>query len=169
MSARLLIADSGPLIALARLDLLHLPGHYFAETLVTATIWQEVLRKPRGDEEPRLRQAVAAGSLRLVDDPPLPAVESLAMLRDPGIGAGERSVILCASDMDAAVLIDDLRARRAAHKLTLPCIGTVGLLARGRMSGLLGPLRPLLEELAASGYFLSDKVMRQVLSALGEA
>jgi len=38
MSAALLVADSGPLIALARLNLLHLPSRLFAEALVPATV-----------------------------------------------------------------------------------------------------------------------------------
>ncbi len=46
MSVRCLVVDSSPLIALARLDLLALPNRIFGETLVTATVWQEVLRAP---------------------------------------------------------------------------------------------------------------------------
>ncbi len=44
MSAALLIADSGPLIALARLDLLHLPGRYFETVLVPSVVWDEIMR-----------------------------------------------------------------------------------------------------------------------------
>ena len=38
----LLVTDSGPLIALARLHLLGLPARIFQEVLVTATVWGEV-------------------------------------------------------------------------------------------------------------------------------
>ena len=38
MFAPLLVADSGPLIALARLDLLAIPSRLFGELLVTATV-----------------------------------------------------------------------------------------------------------------------------------
>ena len=47
MSATLLVADSGPLIALARLDLLAIPSRLFGELLVTAPVWREVMREPR--------------------------------------------------------------------------------------------------------------------------
>ena len=51
MSAALLVADSGPLIALARLDLLGLPARYFESVFVPSTVWEEVRRKPGVDEE----------------------------------------------------------------------------------------------------------------------
>ena len=50
MSAACLVADSGPLIALARLDLLGLPSRYFEPVLVTSLVWLEVTRKPGVDE-----------------------------------------------------------------------------------------------------------------------
>ncbi len=60
MSAHLLVADSGPLIALARLDLLALPSQLFSEVLVTDTVWQEVIREPRPLEHLRLQAAARA-------------------------------------------------------------------------------------------------------------
>ena len=50
MSAALLIADSGPLIALARLQRLSLPSELFGKVWVTETVWNEVTRQPRVDE-----------------------------------------------------------------------------------------------------------------------
>ena len=50
MSAACLVADSGPLIALGRLDLLGLPSRYFELVLVTSSVWLEVTRKPGVDE-----------------------------------------------------------------------------------------------------------------------
>ena len=47
MSAPLLVADSGPLIALARLDLLVIPARLFSALLVTATVWNGALRMAR--------------------------------------------------------------------------------------------------------------------------
>ena len=59
MSAPLLVADSGPLIALARLDLVALPSRIFSEVLVTATVWDEVTRAPRSLELAALTSEVA--------------------------------------------------------------------------------------------------------------
>ena len=53
MSAACLVADSGPLIALGRLDLLGLPSRYFELVLVTSSVWLGVTRKPGVEEAAR--------------------------------------------------------------------------------------------------------------------
>lgn len=65
MSAALLVADSGLLIVLARLDLLDLPARHFESVLVPSTAWEEVRRKPGVDEETRLLSAVDARLIRV--------------------------------------------------------------------------------------------------------
>lgn len=95
MSAPLLVADSGPLIALARRDFLALLARLFAEVLVTGTVWQEVMREPRPMEQLRLQAALHGNSLQLVDGPlswpaghPLPVLGTLGLLvraRDAGL------------------------------------------------------------------------------------
>jgi len=168
MSAPLLIADSGPLIALARLDLLGLPGHFYTEVLVTQTVWLEVTRKPKYNELEQLESALQTGTLSLATrQPTVPATVSSVLLRG-GIDAGERSAILLALEYQAAVLMDDRRARLAAFQLELPVIGTLGLLAHGRKSNIVGPLRPLFERLAETGYYLPTAAMTKVLSDMGE-
>lgn len=168
MSPPLLIADSGPLIALARLDLLALPRHFFAEVLVTPTVWAEVTRRPKPDEMERLDLAMSSGVLRLSASRSAPPDSVPDVLRRAGIDAGERVSILLALEMEAALLLDDKRARLAAHALGLPVLGTLGLLARGRQTGAVGPLRPLCERLADTGYYLPAEALSKVLSDQGE-
>lgn len=87
MSVALLVADSGPLIALAGLDLLRLLTRYFDSVLVTLSVWTEVMRKPGEDEGTRLTAAAKTNPFRVVPDPKIfPA----ALLR-PGIDAGKRA------------------------------------------------------------------------------
>ena len=164
MSADLLVADSGPLIALARLDLLGLPACYFESTLVIATVWDEVTRKPTADETPRLVAAAKASLMRIVADP-----KSIpdALLRT-SIDAGERNAIALAIEMNATLLIDDRRARRVAIELGRPVIGTLALLLRAREEGIVPALRPLMECLQASGYYMPVDLVAGILESLGE-
>jgi uncharacterized protein len=75
---------------------------------------------------------------------------------------------LIALALPATLLIDDRRARRAAQVLGVTAMGTMGLLVRARQDALIPPLRPQLDFLCATGYFLSARLIVQVLSEVGE-
>lgn len=164
MSAALLVADSGPLIALARLDRLELPARYFESVLVTATVWEEVTRKPNAAETPRLISALATELLKLVPEPEnIPDV----VLRHT-IDVGERGAIALALELNACILVDDRRARQLAVELGRPVVGTLGLLLRAREEGVIPHLRTLIEQLQSSGYYLPAGLVQEILAALRE-
>jgi len=164
MSAALLVADSGPLIALARLNLLGLPSQLFSETLVTATVWLELTRAAPPMERQLLTAALSAGHLRAVDDPQvLPPALAAALL-----DAGEKSAIALALESGATLLVDERRGRASAKGLGLNVLGTLGLLVRARDAGLVAAVRPLATALQASGYFLSSNLVDHTLAAIGE-
>lgn len=164
MPERLLIADSGPLIALARLDLLALPSRYFDEIVVSSTVWREVCRRPRPPESERL-QAALTQSCFLVSEQVGPVPQALLSAR---LDAGEQHTLALGLALTATVLIDERRGRSAARELALPVLGTLGLLVRGRESGVLPAVKPLIEKLQASGYFLSAPLVARVLSQVDE-
>lgn len=164
MSAALLVADSGPLIALARLDLLALPARLFSEVLVTATVWQEVMHEPRPAEQPRLQAALQAGWLRVEAGPfAWPAQHPVPMLDE-----GELTAIALAQARHATVLLDERRGRAVATALGLPVLGTLGLLVRARDAGLVARVRPLATALVTGGYFLAPALVERVLAEIGE-
>jgi predicted nucleic acid-binding protein len=164
MSAALLVVDSGPLIALARLDLLDLPARYFDSVLVTSTVWEEVMRKPRDDEGPRLASAVSGKSIEVV-----PGMDNTpASVMRQTIDAGERSAIALGIELNASLLMDDRVARKVAIELGRPVIGTLGLLLRAREDDFVPALRPLIEKLRVSGYYLSADLVGEILSIARE-
>lgn len=97
MSEALLVAGSGPLIALARLGLLSLQAQLFREALVTATVRDEVSRGPHAAELLALNAAVRAGHLRVVGDP----TDVFLQVTEPRIDPGERSAIALALSLGA--------------------------------------------------------------------
>lgn len=164
MSAALLVADSGPLIALARLDLLALPRRIFARVLVISTVWDEVTRAPRPAEMAPLLSCLRNDGIEVVPAPANPS----GLANDARLNEGELSAIALALAMQATVLIDERLARASAQALGLPVIGTLGLLVRARQDGLIGKLAPVLDTLVDSGYFLAPSLVAQVLDAVGE-
>lgn len=166
MSRRLLVADSGPLIALGRLGLLGTPAQMFSEVLVTRTVWGEVVGGRARAEHDALHDARRRAWLIVVDDPEaIPPPFTGALLDE-----GERTALALslASGPDCDVLIDERRGRAAAEQAGLHVLGTLGLLVRARQLGLIGPVRPLADRLLSSGYHLGRTLVDESLASLGE-
>jgi len=154
------VADSSPLIALARLGLLGLLPKLFGNVLVPQTVLDECLASARHPDGPPIREAVTNGWLSSVDDPvSLPAWN---------LDAGETCAIAVALERGAGVVMDDQAGRRVAGQLGLAVIGTVGILVLAKRSNLVGPIRPLLTALADSGYFLDKDLLAHVLRVADE-
>ena len=165
MPADLLFADSGPLIALARLGLCHLPQRYFREVQVPQTVWDEVTRHPRGNEGAIFSAALQAGWLSIVADP----AEAAAPVQVYALDVGEAATLTLALSSGGAILADERKARIAATNLGVSVIGTLGLLKRAREDALVPALRPLIGQLIGSGYFIAPQLVEMVLDQVNES
>lgn len=159
-----IVADSGPLIALARLDALALPSRLWARVLVPATVLAECTGLKQKDGAEQIRVALAKGWLEECAD--LPVQEQVSAFR---LDAGETQAILRARQHEALLLIDEMRGRHAAAALALPHVGTCGLLVLAKRAGLVTAVRPLLEQLLSAGYFLSPALVADTLRLVGES
>jgi predicted nucleic acid-binding protein len=88
--------------------------------------------------------------------------------RAPGLDAGESHAIGRAIEIGAALLADDLAARRYAAQQNLLVIGTLGVLVRAKRQGMLPMVRPLIERLLAGGHRLGATAIDQALKAASE-
>ena len=158
---RHVIADAGPLIALARLERLDLLQRLFGTVLVTGWVADEVLT---GGDFP----------VELQD---LTNPDSQAQCRDlmnlHQIDMGEASAMVLAQHLasqgDAAMLLmDDFRGRSAAQHSGFSLIGTTGLLLLGKQVGAIVAVKPCLLALREHGYFLSDRLIASALEQAGE-
>lgn len=85
------------------------------------------------------------------------------------VDAGEAAAVaLAAANPGCLLLIDDAAGRRLAEGEGIRCIGVGGLLLRAKRGGWIRSLAADLAALRGHGYFLSDRVMRQLLVAAGE-
>ena len=85
-----------------------------------------------------------------------------------GLDAGETSAIALALEVEARLLIDNKAGRTVARRLNIGVIGTAGVLALAKRQGVIATVRPVLDALIASGYFLGPDVVAQVPHAAGE-
>ena len=151
-SVEIIVADAGPLIALARIFGLSLLPELFRQALVTQTVLAECLARPDRPEVPAIAAALDNGWLVLVPD-------DMTNDRNWGLDAGEATTIQIALGRGAGLLMDDRAGRRVAHRLGLPVIGILGLLVLAKRKGLLPTIRPSIEQLLTSGYYLAGRVI----------
>jgi predicted nucleic acid-binding protein len=156
MKEALLVADSGPLIAFARLGRLEVLRNLASRLVVPTAVWREVTM-----EKPGLADALAIGSASWIEvvSPTQPLLDPV----DEALGPGEVEALQLAFEMkEARLLIDELLARREAVRLRLPIIGTVGLLIRAESAGLVPSARDESLKLMQSGYYLSPALFRSL-------
>lgn len=169
MNQRVVIADAGPLIALARVDSLDLLRQLFGRVCITAAVRDEILPAaltfPDADS---LAQTLSEDWIEVVEVPP----DDWAPL-NPGVDPGEASAIHTACVWreagDAVLLVmDDRAGRLEARARGITLIGTAAVIGLAKTEGLIPAARPLLERLAQSGYFLGQAVIEAVLADVGE-
>ncbi|HMO44395.1 MAG TPA: DUF3368 domain-containing protein [Rubrivivax sp.] len=169
MNRRVVIADAGPLIALARMDSLALLRGLFGRVCITAMVRDEIL--PAASTFPDLDllvRTLAEGWIDVVDAP-----QDEWKPLNPGVDAGEASAIHTACvwrDAGDAVLLvmDDRAGRLEAKSRGITLIGTAAVMGLAKTEGLISAARPLLERLAQSGYFIGPSVIAAVLADVGE-
>lgn len=158
---KLVIADAGPLIAFARLHQIGLLPQIFGRVLVTEIVFAECAGRSDFPEGALIREAIIRKQLELCASPDFSAYTQK-------IDAGEASAIAVAIDYGCGVLMDDKTGRRMAANAAVPVIGTVGVLVMAKRKGLVPLVKPLLERLATSGYFLGEEIIVAALAASGE-
>lgn len=158
-ATKVVVADSGPLIALGRLDRLALLGGVFEQVQVPRAVLAECLARPELLDAQRIRAAVADGTL-------LPC--EATVIDVSGLQAGERAAIGRAIEIGAALLADDRAARLHALTRGLVVIGTLGVLVRAKRIGLLPAIGPLVEQLRTGGHRLGAAAIAAALLAAQE-
>lgn len=158
---KIIIADAGPLIAFARLHQISLLPQLFGRVLVTDIVFAECAGRSDFRENALIHEAVSRKQLELCAAPDFSVFAQK-------IDVGEASAIAVAIDFGCGVLMDDKAGRRMASNAGVPVIGTVGALVLAKRKGRVQLVMPLLESLAASGYFLGEEIIAAALVASGE-
>ncbi|MCL2523616.1 MAG: DUF3368 domain-containing protein [Betaproteobacteria bacterium] len=169
MSRRVVIADAGPLLGLARIDSLSLLRGLFGRVCITRAVHDEI--QPSGASFPDTQlfsHALAEGWIEVVENP---AAEWKPL--NPGVDAGEASAIhmacLWRDAGDAVLLImDDRAGRLEAKSRGITLIGTAAVIGLAKSAGLIPEARPSLERLARVGYFIGPSVITAILAEVGE-
>jgi predicted nucleic acid-binding protein len=149
------VSNSSPLIALARIQRLDLLPALFQSILIPPAAAREI--------EPSIPVLPDWLSMRS------PSAVPPSPLWRPRLGAGEREALALATELKADwIILDDLPARHSAEATGVNVIGTLGTLLTAKQAGLLPSIRPELDALVRTSFFLSPLLYDKLLREAGE-
>jgi predicted nucleic acid-binding protein len=155
MAKPVIICNTGLLIALERVGLLHLPGTLHGLVLIPDAVEREFLAvQTVGTSFDELKRA----GLIQVPTLSVPLDPLLATLLD----AGEAAVIQLARALNVdKVLIDERKGRKVARDIYgLSTIGTVRVLLDAKQRGLIESVNQPLTAMREHGYRIYDKILQ---------
>lgn len=160
----MIVINSSPLINLGRalggLDLL--PSLY-GRVVVPLEVIHELEMGAEKDSTAAMLESCAGVDIRRQ---PIAVPPSLAHELD----RGEAAVIQTAlAERMLTVILDDLKARRAARLAGLEVTGSLGVLVLGKQVGKLPSMREAVERMTLGGAWLDDAVIQRALQLAGEA
>ncbi len=164
MSRPIVVADSGPLIALAgcgRLELLvavfesvHVPQVVLDETTADRSRPGAVdivtFVQTRAQVHPSRNDAAYVAAVAHLDE-------------------GEAQALSLARALGCGVLMDERRGRQTALRHGLPLFGVLGVLLQAKRIGALERIAPELARMQDHGYRISQSLMDAALKLAGEA
>jgi predicted nucleic acid-binding protein len=160
---RLWVVDASPLIFLSKLGRLDLLERSADQVVVPTAVFREIAEyrdvARRKIEEARrswlgVREVV---DRRVVD----------VLMAD--LDAGESEVIALAIEAEAErVVLDDLDARRLAHRVGCAPVGTLGLLLAAKLRGEIPSLRTEIDRLRQAGFRVGVTLAQALLREAGE-
>lgn len=159
------VADTGPLIVLARVGRLDLLRHVHQRIVIPSAVRDELAIGSGRSGATVLADALDAQWLTVQSATNQQVVGELARLLDPG----EAEAIALAEQLDARfLLIDDAAGRRIARRRGIPLTGVAGVLLSAKARGELVAVEPIIKEMSNAGYHLSSRLVAEVLARSGE-
>lgn len=162
MKKRNVICNTGPLIALATINQLHILQALFPTITVSQIVHEEILAG--GSTAKGGANYTTTNWITVTDSSDYdPLLRTL-------LDAGEASVITLAREESAdLLLIDELKGRKIARTVYgLNVIGTVGILVQAKQASIIANIKPLINEMRNNGYWIHHRIVNQAMQAAKE-
>ena len=153
-----IVCNAGPLIALAGIGRTGLLRELFGEVLVSGKVRDEVEAGGKtGTAASLFADSPWIRVIRLTERPD-PLLETL-------LDRGEAETIALAMQSSAGlILMDERKGRRIAREIYgFAVVGTGRVLIEAKKSGLIPAVRPLIDQMRDHGYWLSDRIVAEIL------
>jgi predicted nucleic acid-binding protein len=160
MTQGVIVADAGPLIALAVGAVLPQSVTMLGGLLVPQSVLDECVADITAAGAATINALLQSAALTIIAHGDIaPLDEAFAR----GLGSGEAAVLSYANAHGHTALIDERRARRIAAKIQVPVIGTGAVVVALKTQGRIHSVLPVLAAWKSHGYFLSEAVTTEIL------
>lgn len=160
------VCNASPIIGLSKIGYLNLLYEMY-EVFISNEVYNEILSGEEGSDvgKKELIEAVENDKIRIYEVKDKELVDKLY----GHLHRGEIETVIAAREMDIEyVIIDERSARSFAKSFNLNPIGILGILQRAKELDEIASLKPLLDELLANNFRISDKLYSQLLESVGE-
>lgn len=160
----IVVSNTSPIIALARVGRLDLLHAVYGEILVPEAVFNEI--SVSGAGEPGAHEVAAASWVKRRPALNSSLISALGLELDAGEAEAIALAIECGAEL---ILLDERMGRHAAKRMGLTVVGTLGILIAAKDRSLLVSVRPLLDALRAdAGFWIADTLYNAVLAAANE-
>jgi predicted nucleic acid-binding protein len=152
----IVVSDSSPLIALAKIDSFALLRKIYGELYIPTEVYNEVVIAGVG-----LAGAVETSDSQWIHVCRIKnSVDLVTSQARFGLGTGELSTMILAKELRAGlVILDDLKARRLAQREGFRVQGCVAILEASFRTGYLPDLRQAYDQMVKRGVYLNRELI----------
>lgn len=162
MKTKIIISNTGPLIALATVDRLDILNDLFEKIIIPEAVHFELLEG--GATQAGISSYQQATWIKVQ-----PLTVPLDPLLNKVLDTGEASVIQLAREFQAPVLIDECKGRKIAREIyQLQVVGTARILVEAKRHNLLDSVQEVLIQMQNNGYRIHDTIVSYILKKAGE-
>jgi predicted nucleic acid-binding protein len=158
----IVVSNSSPLIALAKIDAFFLLQKIYSELFIPTEVYNEVVIGGAG-----LAGAIETSESQWIHVRPIKnAVDLTASQARFGLGAGELSTLILAKELRAdLIILDDLRARKLAQREGFRVQGCIAILEASFRKGYLSDLRQAYDQMTKRGVYLNRELINLSLQS----
>jgi predicted nucleic acid-binding protein len=85
------------------------------------------------------------------------------------IDKGESSAISLALELpNSTLILDDFKARKIAQQLGLKITGTIGVIVKAKLNGIIPSIKPYIEKIKETNFRVSDEIEIEALKQADE-
>ena len=157
-----IVSDSGPLLCFARAERLEILRQVLGEIIIPDAVFEEIAIHGKG--KPGAVEVEAGIWIKCG------SIGDRAILNQLSrkLNLGEMEALGLAMEMNAALLIDEYEGRNEAQRLGIDHFGSLRVLREAKDRSIIPQIKPVLDELIASGTYISEWLYQEFLRASGE-